>query len=158
MPTLWGAVLCSWNTIENETYMDSCGAVLKLFLSYSVSGHFLLLLFSANTRDRFYTPGFAKPVATDLFWMRMCMRARCLCACVPARGRCVCACDRRSLLLLLFTSVMSDSVRPDRRQPTRLPCPWDSPGKTTGVGCHFLLQCMKVKTEKKWSRSVVSAP
>ena len=40
---------------------------------------------------------------------------------------------------------MSDSVRPHRRQPTRLPCPWDSPGKNTGVGCHFLLQCVKVK-------------
>ena len=34
---------------------------------------------------------------------------------------------------------MSDSVRPQRRQPTRLPRPWDSPGKNTGVGCHFLL-------------------
>ena len=42
---------------------------------------------------------------------------------------------------------MSDSVRPLRRQPIRLPCPWDSPGKNTGVGCHFLLQCMKVKSE-----------
>ena len=42
-------------------------------------------------------------------------------------------------------SVVSDSVRPHKRQPTRLPCPWDSPGKNTGVGCHFLLQCMKVK-------------
>ena len=41
---------------------------------------------------------------------------------------------------------MSDSVRPHRRQPTRLPRPWDSPGKNTGVGCHFLLQCMKVKS------------
>ena len=40
---------------------------------------------------------------------------------------------------------MSDSVRPHRRQPTRLPRPWDSPGKNTGVGCHFLLQCVKVK-------------
>ena len=36
-------------------------------------------------------------------------------------------------------------VRPHRRQPTRLPHPWDSPGKNTGVRCHFLLQCMKVK-------------
>ena len=35
---------------------------------------------------------------------------------------------------------MSDSVRPHRLQPTRLPCPWDSPGKNTGVGCHCLLQ------------------
>ena len=44
---------------------------------------------------------------------------------------------------------MSDSVRPHRRQPTRLPCPWDSPGKNTGVGCHFLLQCVKVKSESE---------
>ena len=42
---------------------------------------------------------------------------------------------------------MSDSVRPHRRQPARLPSPWDSPGKNTGVGCHFLLQCVKVKSE-----------
>ena len=42
---------------------------------------------------------------------------------------------------------MSDSVRPHRWQPTRLPCPWDSPGNNTGVGCHFLLQCMKVKSQ-----------
>ena len=44
---------------------------------------------------------------------------------------------------------MSDSVRPHRWQPTRRPCPWDSPGKNTGVGCHFLLQCMKVKSESE---------
>ena len=43
---------------------------------------------------------------------------------------------------------MSDSVRPHRRQPTRLPRPWDSPGKDTGVACHFLLQCMKGKSER----------
>ena len=42
---------------------------------------------------------------------------------------------------------MSDSVQPRRWQPTRLPHPWDSPGKNTGVGCHFLLQCMKVKVK-----------
>ena len=44
---------------------------------------------------------------------------------------------------------MSDSVRPHRRQPTRLPCPRDSPGQNTGVGCHFLLQGMKVKGKVK---------
>ena len=44
---------------------------------------------------------------------------------------------------------MSDSVRPYGWQPTRLPHPWDSPGKNTGVGCHFLLQCMKVKSESE---------
>ena len=41
---------------------------------------------------------------------------------------------------------MSDSVRLHRRQPTRLPLPWESPAKNTGVGCHFLLQCMKAKS------------
>ena len=41
------------------------------------------------------------------------------------------------------------TVRPHRWQPTRLPRPWDSPGKNTGVGCHFLLQCMKVKSERE---------
>ena len=48
---------------------------------------------------------------------------------------------------------MSDSVRPYRQQPTRLPRPWDSPGKNTGVGCHFLLQCMKVKSESEVAQS-----
>ena len=50
-------------------------------------------------------------------------------------------------------SVVSDSVRPHRRQPTRFPHPWDSPGKNTGVGCHFLLQCMKVKRESEVTQS-----
>ena len=48
---------------------------------------------------------------------------------------------------------MSDSVRPHRRQPTRLPHPWYSPGKNTGAGCHFLLQCMKVKSESEVTQS-----
>ena len=48
---------------------------------------------------------------------------------------------------------MSDSVRPQRRQPTRLPRPWDSPGKNTGVGCHFLLQCRKVKNQSEFAQS-----
>ena len=48
---------------------------------------------------------------------------------------------------------MSDSVRPHRWQPTRLHRPWDSPGKNTGVGCHFLLQCMKVKSESEVTQS-----
>ena len=48
---------------------------------------------------------------------------------------------------------MSDSVRPPRRHPTRLPHPWDSQGKNTGVGCHFLLQGMKVKSESEIAQS-----
>ena len=47
---------------------------------------------------------------------------------------------------------MSSSVRPNRWQPSRLPRPWDSPGKNTGVGCHFLLQCMKVKSESEFAQ------
>ena len=54
------------------------------------------------------------------------------------------------------TSVVSDSVRPQRWQPTRLPRPWDSPGKNTGVGCHFLLQCMKVKSESEVAQSCLT--
>ena len=54
---------------------------------------------------------------------------------------CYCCC--------LVASVVSDSVQPHRQQPTRLPCPWDSPGKNTGVGCHRLLQCMKGKSESE---------
>ena len=48
---------------------------------------------------------------------------------------------------------MSDSVQPHRWQPIRLPRPWDSPGKNTGVGCHFLLQSMKVKSESEVAQS-----
>ena len=48
---------------------------------------------------------------------------------------------------------MSDSLRPHRWQPTRLPRPWDSPGKNTGVGCHFLLQCMKLKSGSEVAQS-----
>ena len=44
-------------------------------------------------------------------------------------------------------------MRPHRRQPTRIPCLWDSPGKKTGVGCHFLLQCRKVKSESEVAQS-----
>ena len=51
---------------------------------------------------------------------------------------------------------MFDSVRPHRRQPTRLRHPWDSPGKNTGVGCHFLLQCMKVKGESEVTQSCLT--
>ena len=51
---------------------------------------------------------------------------------------------------------MSYSARRHRRQRTRLLCPWDSPGKNTGVGCHFLLQCMKVKSQSEFTQSCPS--
>ena len=65
-----------------------------------------------------------------------------LCDPMVCMSSCCCCC-------CWVTSVVSDSVRPHRWQPTRLHCPWDSPGKNTGVGCHFLLQCMKVKSERE---------
>ena len=69
-----------------------------------------------------------------------------------------CSFTRKSTGFLCYccckvTSVVSDSVWPHRRQPTRLPHPWDSPGKNTGVGCHFLLQYMKVKSESEVAQS-----
>ena len=57
-----------------------------------------------------------------------------------------------SLLLLLLLS----RFRPHRGQRTRLPCPWDSPGKNTGVSCHFLLQSMKVKSESEVAQSCLT--
>ena len=58
--------------------------------------------------------------------------------------------------MLLSRFNMSDSVRPHRWQPTRLPRPWDSPGKNTEVGCHFILQCMKVKSESEVAQSCLT--
>ena len=75
-----------------------------------------------------------------------------------------CYCTRYGLLWWLccccccqVASVVSDSVRPHRRQPTRLPRPWDSPGKNTGVGCHCLPQCMKMKSESEVAQSCLLA-
>ena len=69
-----------------------------------------------------------------------------------------------SLLLLLLLLLLSrfSHVRPtlcdpiDGSPPTRLPRPWDSPGKNTGVGCHFLLQCVKVKSESEVTQSYLT--
>ena len=66
-----------------------------------------------------------------------------------------------SIILLAYAaavaeSLQSDSVQPHRWQPTRLPRPWDSPGKNTGVGCHFLLQCRKVKSQSEVAQSCLT--
>ena len=77
-------------------------------------------------------------VLSGYLWMGKELNSLCFYTCDHIKiGCCCCQC----------TSVVSDSVWPHRRQPTRLPHPWDSPGKNTGVGCHYLLQCMKVKSE-----------
>ena len=56
----------------------------------------------------------------------------------------------------LLQSCLSLCDPRDGRQPTRLPRPWDSPGKNTGVGCHFLLQCMKVKIQSEVAQSCLT--
>ena len=61
---------------------------------------------------------------------------------------CCCCCQ--------VASVLSDPARPHRRQPARLPSPWDSPGKNTGGGCHFLLQCVTVKSESEAAQSCLT--
>ena len=60
------------------------------------------------------------------------------------------------LLLLLSRFSHVQLCATHRRQPTRLPCPWDYPGKNTGVGCHFLLQCRKVKSESEVTQSCLT--
>ena len=55
-----------------------------------------------------------------------------------------------------ITAVLSDSVRPHRWQPTRLPRPWDSPGKNSGLGCQFLLQRVKVKSQSEVAQSCLT--
>ena len=60
------------------------------------------------------------------------------------------------LLLLLSCFSLVQLCATHRWQPTRLCCPWDSPGKSAGVGCHCLLQCMKVKSESEVSQSCLT--
>ena len=60
---------------------------------------------------------------------------------------------KTNIVCCQVASVVSDSVRPHGLQPTRLPRPWDSPAKTTGVGCQLLLQCMRVKSESEVAQS-----
>ena len=68
-----------------------------------------------------------------------------LCFSAILRACCCCCCQ--------VTSVVSDSVQPHRWQPTSLPRPWGSPGKKTGVGCRFLLQCRELESESEVTQS-----
>ena len=85
--------------------------------------------------------GFEFPVSHYKFPLALCFTYGNVCVSMLL-SICPCYCCK-------VASVVSDSVRPHRWQPTRLPCPWDSPGKNTGVGCHVLLQCLKVKNESE---------
>ena len=55
-------------------------------------------------------------------------------------------------------SVMSNSLRSHGLKPTRLPCPWNSPGKNIGVGCHFLLQSNRMITDKELFENLLGGP
>ena len=114
------------------------GALFPSFSDYSLqSFHFRF-----QTRMNFLPPSPRAERETGLSSKNSQTLTRCiklhLCCC------CCCCC---------VSSVVSDSMRPHRPQPTRLPHPWDSPGKNTGMGCHFLLQCMKVKSESEVAQS-----
>ena len=86
-----------------------------------------------------YAPGLE--TLGDCFWLHLSLPSH------PGNSHCSAAAAAAKSLQLCLT------LRPQRWQPTRLPCPWDSPGNNTGVGCHFLLQCMKVKSESEVSQS-----
>ena len=77
------------------------------------------------------------------------------CLCLPKHLTLPCTESSDPLSLLFSHQVVSDSPRPPGLQHVRLPCPWDSPGKNTGVGCHFLLQCVKVKSESEVDQSCI---
>ena len=82
---------------------------------------------------------FQNIVSTLVLWFTFTIKS--------AESNCCCCC---------VASVMSNSVQPHGLQPTRLLRPWDSPGKNTGVGCHFLLQCMKVESEIEVAQSCLT--
>ena len=114
--------------------------------------------YSINTKEGM------EPTSLLVQWLRICLATAGDMASMPVQGskipqaaeqlgphtthHCCCCC-----CCCCVASVVSNSAQPHRWQPTRLPCPWDSPGKNTGVGCHFLLQCMKVKSESEVAQS-----
>ena len=106
-------------------------------LCHTANSHWLSILHLAVYMFPCYSLNLSHPLLPTLCPQvcSLCLHLHCCCCCC-----CV-------------ASVVSDSVRPHRRQPTRLPHPWDSPGKNTGVGCHFLLQCMRVKSESEITQS-----
>ena len=80
---------------------------------------------------------------------------------IPKKGNAKECSNYRTITLISHASKLSHFSRvrlcvTHRWQPTRLPRPWDSPGKNTGVGCHFLLQCVKVKSEREVTQSCLT--
>ena len=125
---------------KNHIYAYIC---IKYFTEYFWKG----IQETVNiSKDRYWEEG-AWSSRKIFFIMHTALEFFPLCMYFFFNKECCCCC------CCCVASVVPDSVRPHRRQPTRLPRPWDSPGKNTGVGCHFLLQCMKLKSENEVAQS-----
>ena len=93
-------------------------------------------------------------------WLHVICICICICICMHIYAY-IYACQGKMTRIWTATAAKSlqscpTLVRPHRQQSIRLPCPWDSLGKNTGVGCHFLLQCMKVKSESQVAQSCLT--
>ena len=134
----------------------SCSFILFPILPHLSSSYafFKILLNVTSSPTAFFSPIPSSPVHWFLLWVPTttdtlnCDIFFSSCHSSGVKLCCCCCCE--------VASVVSNSVRPHRQQPTRLLHPWDSPSKNTGVGCHFLLQCMKVKSESEVAQSCLT--
>ena len=143
---------CHYNFILRTVILSYLLFFLFLF-SFSTSGSFSFLsnFFEDSGLFLIYHMGFK--INVDSLLSLVAISERCLCKLGPQMLGYILKLPDLTAAAAEVTSVMFDSMRPHRWQPTGLPCPWDSPGKNTGVGCHFLLQCVKVKSESEVTQS-----
>ena len=131
----------------------SCSFILFPILPHLSSSYafFKILLNVTSSPTAFFSPIPSSPVHWFLLWVPTTtdtLNCDIFFSSCHSSGVKLCCC-----YCCEVASVVSNSVRPHRQQLTRLLHPWDSPGKNTGVGCHFLLQCMKVKSESEVAQS-----
>ena len=135
---------CRWVT----TPLCLSRSLWPFLYSFSVYSYYPFLISSASVRSllfmSFIMPIFAwnVPLVSDILEEISSLSHSIVFLYFFALFTCCCCCCK-------VASVVSNSVRPHRRKPTRLPRPWDSLGKNTGVGRHFLLQCVKGKSESE---------
>ena len=140
-----------WNSPGQSTGVDSCSLLQGIFPTQGSNlglPHCRWILYQRNHKG---SPRIlewvAYPFSSRSSWLRNWTRVSWIAGRFFTNWAIDVCCCRQ------VASVVSDSVWPPRWQPTRLRHPWDSPGKNTGVGCHFLLQCMKVKSESEVAQS-----
>ena len=148
--------------VTNRVFPCPCRGTYKMsflfsFYSFCSTGRYLLELATGHLSIFLFKHSFPPPSTNTVQWSsHITHRHRCCtsqtgphplpsshftgegCQWSSKQKYSACCCCR----CCWVTSVIPDSVRPCKRQPTRLFCPWDSPGKNTGLGCHFLLQYM----------------